>query len=253
MKIFNQISICMVALCSLAACQKSGSDSATPTGRIELHLHTNADTNEIDYNTVYTLTGGRKISVSLAQLYLSGIELQKADGTWYSLPGAIVLKVQETEPFAVNADVPVGNYQNIRFNVGLDAATNAITPTATDTALNRPEMWFGSTAQPAGYVFVNFQGSLDTTAKANSDKLLPFAYKLGTAANLKQVTMTAKNYAVTPGKVALIHLTIDYAKLFTGIVLSNPANLTVNTVPLNSSAVAARLAANIPLMFSYEY
>ena len=114
-------------------------------------------------------------------------------------------------------------------------------------------MWFGNTAQPGGYVFINFQGNIDTTRSATGNNLVPFAYKIGTNANKCTVTMPAQAFTVIGTQTQLVHLLIDYNKLFTGIDLTNPANLTLTTSAANSSALGKQLAKNIPLMFSYEH
>ena len=48
------------------------------TGQLYFHLHTNIDTSEVQgYDSITTSSTGRKISLSLAQLYISNIKLVK--------------------------------------------------------------------------------------------------------------------------------------------------------------------------------
>jgi hypothetical protein len=228
----------------------------TPTGRLMFHLHTYLDNNEVDdYGIVYTMDDGRKISLDLAQLYLSDIRLVKLDGSEIMLTGKNVLKLREIETYVVG-DVPVGNYKSLRFKIGLDAATNQLTPLASpDSAiLNRPEMWFGSNAQPDGYVFMNLQGKIDTTADASGTKeqMQSFTYKIGTNSHYIQVNMPDKNYTVLKDQVEFAHILIDYYRLFNGINLGNQANLSVSTAAANANPPATSIVGNIPLMFEYE-
>jgi hypothetical protein len=250
---------CICIGLGMASCKKKDTtNSTTPTttanGTVMLHLHTNVDSNEVDaYNDIYIVSGGRKISVSRAQLYVSGIQLIKADGSTYDVPNLTILKVMEIEEYLVGS-VPAGNYKSIKFNVGLSPATNSTTPAANDSTLNKPNMWFGATAQPSGYVFVNFQGKIDTTHAANATaaQMQPFNYRIGTNANLKSITMPDQSYSVLPNQVQFIHITIDYNKLFNGIQLNNANNLNVNTASDNSSALGIQITNNIPAMFTYE-
>ena len=256
MKTIKITAIIFTLLFLINACKKStDSPPATTqstTGTLYFHLHTNVDSNEVDaYGAVYILTGGRKISVNKAQLYISNIQLIRADGSVYPVPNTILLKVQETEPYLVG-NVPAGNYSSVRFTVGLDSVTNLKTPAVSDSALNNSSMWFGATAQPEGYVFVNFQGTIDTTASANGTNLLPFMYMIGTNANRRQVTMPNQNFTVTTGQAQYVHMIIDYNKLFTGVNLSNSNNLMIMSPTANSSAVATTISNNIPSMFYYE-
>lgn len=220
----------MAAGLIISSCKKKDSTTTptTPTtpanGTVMLHLHTNVDTNEVDtYGQVYVMSGGRKISVDIAQLYLSGIQLVKADGSTYDIGSLNLLKVMENEEYMLGS-VPAGNYKSIKFNVGLTAATNSTTPAANDSTLNKPAMWFGSTAQPSGYVFVNFQGKIDTSTAANLPvaQMQSFMYKIGTDAHLKNVSMPNQNYSVVPNQTQFIHIVIDYSKLFTGYSLTTP-------------------------------
>ncbi len=73
-------------LITFSACKKDPVDPGT--GTFERHLPNYLDKNEgEEYNTIYTTNTGRKISLSLAQLYLSHIQLVKVDGSTYDITG----------------------------------------------------------------------------------------------------------------------------------------------------------------------
>ena len=224
-----------------------------PTGTFMFHLHTYISNSEVDlYGIDYKTLDGRTISLNMAQLYVSDVQLVKLDGSLVNISGKKILKVFEKETDIVG-DAPVGNYKSIRFKIGIDATTNALAPTTpSDSAiLNKPAMWFSNAAQPDGYVFMNVQEKVDTSAAKNK-ATVPFAYKIGTNANYKQVTMGDKNFSVEEGKAAFGHLIIDYSKLFDGIDLTKIGNLSVTTASANSTAIAAKIANNMPSMFIYE-
>jgi hypothetical protein len=253
----------MAAVLLLAAgCKKSkNSDdeqlqTSVVKGPLYFHLHTYIDDiTEVDgYNIVYTRDDGRKISVSKAQLYLSDIQLVKSDGSFYSLEDTIVLKTFDTETYFV-ANVPAGQYKSIRFSVGLDPIENSKTPTTSSPSMLRDSsMWFTNIATQNNYVFVNFQGKIDTTVNANGTvpQMQPFSYKLGTNANYKQVSMPTKNYTVISNQVTYVHLLVNYSKLFNGVNLRDENNLSVNSISDNASGIATTIANNIPAMFDYE-
>ena len=249
--------ICFAAMIGLTfnSCKKD-TPAPTPTpapGTIAFHLHTNVDTAEVDtYGSTYALSSGRKITVNIAQLYLSGIQLVKLDGSTVDVPGVIVFKKQQNEVYTIGS-VASGNYQTVKFNIGLDAPINAATPAASDSTLNQPSMWFGATAQPLGFTFVNFQGTIDTTTAGTGTLLYPYSYKIGTAANVGRVTMPVQNYTISPGQVTFVHMIIDYNKLFNGIQLNVNSNLTMNTNAANATPLGIQISHNIPAMFRYEY
>lgn len=241
------------------SCKKSNDNNtnSVDSGSLYIHLHTNIDTNEVDgYGTVYTDANGRQISLSKAQLYLSNIRLIKTDGTQYALPSTmIVLKDLETESYFL-AKVPTGTYKSIMFNVGLDATTNAKTPTAADSALNHSDMWFGASAQPDGYVFVDLEGNVDTTAAGNGSTALmqPFIYRIGTNGHLNTVTMPDHTpvYSVAKDESQFVHIIVDYSKLLNGVLLNNSTNLSVKTAADNNTALSNTVSSNVPSMFRYE-
>ncbi len=254
---FITIAIITIIGLTLNSCKKEKNETSSPVasnGTLMFHFHTNADTVEVeDYDSVYVMTGGRKITVSKAQLYVSGIQLVKLDGSTYDVPNVILLIKQGEEVYNVG-DVPAGNYKSVKFKVGLSAATNAATPASADSTLNQPQMWFDVVAQPSGFVFVNFQGTIDTTDAANGSivQMQAFSYKIGTNANLKTVTMPDQNYTVSPNQVQYIHMEIDYSMLFDGIPLNVGSNLIMNTPSDNATMLGTQLGNNIGMMFGYE-
>ena len=247
------ITILAIGYC-ISSCNKKDNIPipTTPMGRLEFHLHSNVGSNEIEaYGEVYTVSGGRKISIDKAQLYISDIQLVKLDGALYDVADAAILLEQGKEVYFIG-NVPVGNYQSVRFYVGLSTVTNQKIATSTDTLINKSEMWFGSTAQANAYVFVNFQGTIDTSTAANAVNLVPFKYKIGTLANRKQVKMPNKNYTIVANQTEFVHMEVDYNQLFEGIQTNTASNLILTTTADNTNGLSAKLIANIPSMFIYE-
>ena len=252
------LTLLITGITLFTACKKEvdntdGSESTVPTGNLVFHLHTFLQDTEVDaYGIEYTTTEGRTLSLDLAQLYISSIQLVKLDGTTYDVPTKSVLKVFESESVVIG-NVPVGNYKTIRFKVGLNPTMNALNPTETADSiiLNKPSMWFSNPVQPDGYVFMNVQGTIDTTVAMNGTPV-PFSYKIGTNTHYVQVEMPELNYTVLEGMTAYAHLVIDYSKLFDGIQLSDWSNLSINTVGDNTLPVAIAIKNNIPSLFRYE-
>jgi hypothetical protein len=255
--------VCVALLLGFSSCKKENTSNNTdnttpntPTGTVMFHLHTYLENTEVDgYNIVYTTDEGRKISLTRAQFYISAIQLVRLDGTLYDITDKKILKELETDVYFI-ADVPVGNYKSVKFKVGLDAATNQSNPfPSVDSAiLNRPEMWFSSTAQPDGYVFMNVEGKIDTTSDASGTvaNMQPFSYKIGTNANYKQVSMPDRNFTVIKDQVQYVHILADYYRLFNSIEINVSNNLTVATPADNATSLANIIANSIPSMFVYE-
>jgi len=256
---FKKISILFIIGLIVFSCKKkedepNNSNEPTVTeGTFILHLHTHIDSTEIDaYDTIYSLSNGRKMSLHLAQMYFSDVQLVKIDGAIVDITTNSFLKVFENEQYLIG-NVPVGNYKGVRFKVGLNSTKNALNPTSSSESeiLNNSEMWFGSSAQPDGYVFLNVQGTIDTTSSMNGTPV-NFEYRIGTNSSYTQITMPDQYFTVLKGIYAYKHVIVDYSKIFEGVTLNDPNNLTVHSLVDNSLPFVETLKNNIPLMFRYE-
>ena len=224
-----------------------------PKGTFLLHLHAYVGIQEVDlYGIEYETPEGRSMSLDFSQMYISDVQLVKTDGTVYAIKGKSLLKNLKVHTYEIG-QVPVGNYKSIRFKVGLPPSINSLNPTAPSDSsiLNRPSMWWGNTAQPGGYVFLNVQGKIDTSL--HMDKApVPFVYKIGTNNHYIQVNMAEKEFAIEAEAYVYGHLIVDYSKLFTGITLNQAASLSVKTAAENNATLGQKIANNIPTMFTYE-
>jgi len=251
-KTMKKITLFVFCIGLLVACKHNTDDAPQPNdpdipavmGTVSMHLHNYIDYNEVDgYGITYTTLGGRKITVNAAQLFLSQFEFLRADGSVYTVPDTIILKEEDKETYTI-AQIPVGNYKTVRFHVGI--------PSAQNNTANAPQldasMRFAAPSHE--YVFMKFQGEVDSSSTKTAS-MRPFSFKIGTAANYKEVTMPEQDFSVVEDQDHLIHLLIDYNKLFNGIAL-NAKSLNVETEADNLSALASQVAANIPSMFKYE-
>ncbi len=238
-----------------AACGKDEPKPVTTdTGTLLLHLHAYVGNTEVEeYNTVYTTATGRKMSLSMAQMYLSDFQLVRADGSSYKIPDQKILQNLETEVYPLG-EVPVGDYKALIFHLGFDAASNKTAPSTNPTLLNRMEMWFGSSPQMDGYVFLHAAGMVDPTPDASGtvEQMQPFEYKIGTSANYLLINLPDKDFTVVKDQSALVHLLADYSQIFDGIDINVPGNLSILTAAENGVMPATWVTQNVPLLFRYE-
>jgi hypothetical protein len=239
----------------LAACTNEVVEPEEPTekGTFLLHLHAYVGVQEVDlYGIEYATPEGRSMSLDFSQLYISDVQLVKANGSVYAIKNKSFLKNLKVHTYEIG-QVPVGIYKSIRFKVGLPPSINALNPSApSDSAiLNQPSMWWGNTAQPGGYVFLNVQGKIDTSLNRNKAPV-PFTYKIGTNNHYIQVNMGEKEFTIEKDAYVYGHLVVDYSKLFAGITLNQASSLSVKTAADNNAALGKKIANNIPAMFTYE-
>ncbi len=253
--------VLLAAACKPSKEDPSSSANTVVTAPLNLHLHTYIGQNEVDgYNIIYHTDAGRKMSLSMAQVFLSDIELVKFDGSTYAVKDTIILANPSDQVYKLG-NVPVGNYRTIRFKAGLLPAINAQVPSGTSGPLNNQSMWFTTTAQTGNYIFMNCSGKIDTTVAMNAADadMVPFVYKIGTDAQLKQIVMPNQTFTVQPNATGYVHMLADYSTLFNGVDLLDESNLAITTAAQNSWPdngaqwpIAVTVADNIVNMFRYE-
>lgn len=227
-------------------------EPAVKPGSLAFHVHTLVDSTEIEnYGEVITRKDGRQMTVNTAQLYISNVKLIKIDGSVIDGPSSPVLVKQGVEEYELG-EAPAGNYKIIRFDVGLSDVTNSSNPSSTDLNLNQPSMWFGATAQPNGYSFINFQGTIDTSSAPYGGPLVPFAYKIGTNAHRVTITMPEQNFTISAGQLSVVHLEANYGKLLDGIQLNQSSNIHIVTVEENGWSWVSDMENRIAQMFYYQ-
>jgi hypothetical protein len=251
-RIAGIIALSLITSGIFTSCKKS--TSAPATGTFYFHIHTNIDTSEVDdAAALYRDATGRHFGLSEAQFYISSITLHSATGSTYTFPDTYVLKNIDSEQYLVGT-APIGTYTSVSFNVGLDAATNATTPTThgAGTPLANSDMWYGTTTQ--GYKFLLIKGFADTTTGQTGTNLVHFSYAVGSSANLKVVNMPTRSgslapYVLTKDGNEYIHMICDYGALLSVINFKTQDSTDTYTA---DPATATAIANNIPAMFSYE-
>jgi hypothetical protein len=255
--ITKYVATAIVAILLLSSSCKKTNDSPTVTPNptpapptLGFHIHTDIDTHEVVVgDTVYT-ADKRKMTLTVAELYISGIKLYKtSDGSEVNVDGYI-LKTMNDEQYQAGS-FPAGNYSTVSFNVGLDASVNHKDPstfaTGNPLAKQTLPMWFGSTDK--GYIFLNIKGFIDTSAAKNGKANFPFSYQVGSDALLTNVKMPDDHaFTAYSGKMSEVHLLIDYSALLKGLNMKteNMAD------PTSNPTLCAKVAKNIPHIFRYE-
>jgi hypothetical protein len=241
----------LAAFSALVSCHKK--DNPQGTGTFYFHIHSNIGTNEVANSaTLYADGTGRHFSLSTAQLYISNVRLTNAGGTTVTILNAFVLTALDSEQYLIGT-APAGTYTGVKFDVGLDAATNATTPSShpAPSPLNNSDMWFGSTDH--GYMFIKIQGTADTTPGQTGGNLVPFSYEIGSASNLRTVTMPVRTgsnapYVLTSGGTQFIHMICDYGKMLSGIDFKTQDSTDAHLNP----SIATAIANNVQNAFEYE-
>ena len=241
------------ALLFSAGCKKN----ETQYGQVGLQLVTQIDSSTVaNENQLYSDHNGRLMAISDARFYISGMSVQNTNGTWYSIPNSLLLKIYENQNYNIQVPVPSGNYTALRFYVGLDSVTNASNPIA-DTASKGIDSVLSATLEPhmyfgvgEGFKFFYFSGYV---LPSGSHSPVPVNYQIGGNANRPLVTLSGLNFTVETGRIHNLVVNCDYGKLLQGIQIAVGTHDNGNSFGSAQQMTTATLIADsIPNMFSFS-
>lgn len=100
---------------------------------------------------------GEDFTFQACNYYLSNFQLRKNDGTWWSHPHAYhLIRVTDSHNYEFElTDVPFGEYDALRFLIGVDSAKNVSGAQAGDLAPSNAMFWSWST----GYIMIKLEGN----------------------------------------------------------------------------------------------
>lgn len=270
----NLLVAATITLPLLAGCDSSSMTDPDLTGiTLNLNAHVNGKPLATDSGTTYDLNG-TMITFESARMYLSGFSLVTAENKNVevaSVPGEpltvaakndqdvtishtvhenIILAKQDTGMNKFDLGKwPTGDYQAIRFKVGIAGTTNRIDPSqvpsihplAKQTDLNNHWNW------NAGYLFLRIDGQVDTDNNAIPDD--KWAVHLGTEQFLREVTLT-QNFTLQKDSPFTLDISVNYADFLKDVDLRDPEQRICHT--MNNLPVARAVSEQIPSSFQFN-
>jgi cytochrome c peroxidase len=171
---------------------------------------------------------------------LSGLALQKEDGTWLeSKDWFAYLSMAAGRLTAKVSGMPAGEYKGIRFRIGVDESTNKSDPNryAADHALN-PQVNGLHWGWQGGYIFMALEGRFLKDGKESG-----FSYHIANAPQLMTVELSV---AYRGGRPLTLALEFDVQRALAGIDFAKDGT---STHSREGDALAAKLKANIEHAF----
>lgn len=178
---------------SMGSCKKDEEDTATDTD-LSMHLHYKVGTEDFAYDQVYTIDGVA-VKFTLAQFYVSGINIMNDDGEMHSFDDLFLLAKPSQMDYALGT-VPASfgdHLHMLNFNVGVDSVTNSQTEadfTSRDAndplAAQNPGMHW---SWNSGYIFVKIEGEVDTDGDGTPDTAAN--WHIGKNSLLREVSLMA--------------------------------------------------------------
>lgn len=186
-------------------------------------------------STVYTHTDGRQYRFTTARFYLSHPSLNTESGHEHLQEYTQI--IAGTGTYSMGEILP-GNYTGLEFKVGVDSFANHSDPTAfaSGHALSATSSTHDHWSWNSGYVFLRIDGLADTTASMTGAIDGPFTLHVGTDAMLRETSLI-RDIAISSSQAYTLNVTIDWAKVLTGVDLRNAITHTMNNMPLATRVI----------------
>lgn len=253
----------LTTLIFLHSCKKDEVSNLTPTttGQIILDFDPRFGEFAFDFDVNYVLDNGEVVKFSEFKYFVSNIEFVKDEKVVYKVP-------QNESYFFINnkklesrkvllSNVPVDEYTEIRFIVGVDSLMNtkdmADRPSSLDVGGNAEGMYW---SWNSGYIFLKVDG----IHTPNEGDPIPLKYHIGgfggyntpSINNIKNVSISRANFAPIPvrsDKVSDVHIMVDLKKMF-----EQPTPFSVKEYPeVMLSEFSKTVANNYATMFRLDH
>ncbi len=243
----------VISLGTVSCVKYKDQDPAPGVGQLNFGFTSAINGGDFDLNTYYPINNGAdSITASTFKFFVTNVQLRKkSDGTYFNIPNSYYLFDQANEDPAARVahyntfhipNVVAGEYDQIRFLVGLDSATNFATVVPDIDALNRNNNIYWSWS--SGYKFLMFEGK--SKQKSGSTELSQ-VFHAGSDSNKKWITFDLPTTSViSNGGSSTIKVVANVEKVFTGT--TNFDMRAQNNVMMGTGA--ANLANNYASMFT---
>jgi cytochrome c peroxidase len=202
-----------------------------------------------------TLVGaeGQLLSVTRLDFLVSKVALRETGGSWLSLTDSEgYISGREGKTRFELKGVPSGQYDAIRFQVGLDPELNKADPAKypPSHALN-PQVNGLHWGWQSGYVFLALEGRWTEASKSNTQNPKAeggYSFHLANEPQLMRVELPVR-LDLAPGSRQTVRLGLDVKKVLSGTTLNDASSTTHSR---QGDEMARKLAANVERAFAVE-
>ena len=228
----------------LTTALSSCDDPETVAENVNLSFKATVGDDALVMNTLYTGPDGREFKMENLQFYASDISLIDADGGEHFVKDVLFADYTNgSTDFTL--DVPAGEYTQIKFALGLSEELNGSDPSAfsNDHPLSyEPGMYWSWALK---YIFVKFEGKVDTSLAGTGAFYQPFVYHLGFANQYRMITKDIEGGFVTDkGDLAgkTLSISVNVPEFFTAI---HSVDYLTQTRTHEDNALAGQLMDNL--------
>lgn len=252
----------LIAILFVSCNPESAVSPMAKTNKLSIEFqHFIADSLLVLNSSTYSNSLEQNFTVDKFNYFISNIVLEKTDGTKYTVPqdsSYFLIKTANKASQKISiANIPIGNYQKIKFTLGVDSARSTMPASFRKGSLDvggaaADMYWTWNT----GYIFLKLQCMPIIPKGGDSSSAIPYVYHIGgfgglnnpTLNNIREVNLNF-NTSLTlteNSTTAKIIIKADALKVLEGSTQVNLA--TTPTVML--TPFSANIANNYQNMFS---
>lgn len=250
----------LVIVTLLSACKKDKVDS--PPGNsdtvsdVHLKISSFFGDQELEFGETYFNVSGYRFNVSDFQLYLSYVYLIEQNGDTAHLTDIAFFDLYDGDDDLIIEDVPVGNYTQLDFGIGVAPDMNSpqnpdfnIALFDNDHPLSQSNGMYWS--WQGGYRFVIFEGKYDTDPDSTDPMVDGYSFHTGGDQSYRVVSLTGINFDVTAEETAVAHLDFAVDRFFYSA--TDTIDIDVHTMTHSpNSDLSARVSDNIQQAVSFR-
>ena len=215
--------LCCIFLCLfLSACKKDNVDPDTNSNAqasLMIYFKGIVGAEEFVMNQIYTHNLGYPYRFETVKFYASNFTLTKENGDKLNLDTIVLIDFYNGHLNAGSAgellcvDIPVTNYTQLDFTVGLDSSINHADPA------NYPPDHPLSTYQgthwgwAGGYRFAQFEGKVDTSLSTTQTLNHSFVYHTGFVDLIREIELNT-SFSMTDGQKTSLTVNVNLEKIF---------------------------------------
>lgn len=185
----------LFAVAFLSSCEKEDDTPTTGDVKVEFNYVFGSAALPWDINTTFRHPKtGDTLTFTEFSFYVSNVRLKKEDGTWWSEPESyhLICAKCTDKNFFTMSDVPVGNYTELEYTLGVDSLRNVSGAQTGDLSPTKGMFWDWNT----GYIMLKAEGQSPQSADGS------FTFHLGGYAGENSI-VTPKSFTFGSDVIAV--------------------------------------------------
>lgn len=197
-------------------------------GTLKIEFAPTMNGNPLKMNEFFVGPDNKRMSLDLVKFYLSDVEIFQ-NGTFANSSEINIIDF-ETGKNSFNISLLAGNYDKIKYKLGVKKSLNGTENPAFDASLysnTHPLSAYNNMywSWATGYIFSKLEGRIDTSATQDQPANYTFFYHCGLDTLLTPGELNNVNFSITAGNTTTLKLTFEYNDIFRTIDLNDRINM----------------------------